>query len=82
MHRLHGVATKCLHHYLGWRRLLDRFHDQLTLKQFLSYAIRDCYVDPARQHVTQYSPNFDLPLRVLQSSLIDIVQLVWGFMIS
>ena len=47
MHRFHGVATKYLHHYLGWRRLLDRFHDQLTPKQFLFHAIRDYYVEQA-----------------------------------
>ena len=40
MHRFHGVATKYLHHYLGWRRLLDRFHDQLTLPPSNSYSMR------------------------------------------
>ena len=45
MRRFNGVATKYLHHYLGWRRLLDRFHDQLTPKQFLFHAIRDYYVE-------------------------------------
>ena len=47
MRRFNGVATKYLHHYLGWRRLLDRFHDQLTPKQFLFHAIRDHYVEQA-----------------------------------
>ena len=45
MRRFNGVATKYLHHYLGWRRLIDRFHDQLTPKQFLFHAIRDYYVE-------------------------------------
>ena len=30
MTRFRGVATKYLANYLGWRRLLDRFKDQLT----------------------------------------------------
>ena len=47
MHRFYGVATKYLDHYLGWRRLLDRFHDQLTPEQFLFHAIRDYYVEQA-----------------------------------
>ncbi len=29
MARLHGVATKYLANYLGWRRLMDRFNDLL-----------------------------------------------------
>lgn len=26
----HGVATKCLTNYLGWRRLLERYKTQLN----------------------------------------------------
>jgi len=30
MIRFHGVATKYLTHYLGWRRLLERYKAQLN----------------------------------------------------
>jgi len=43
--RFHGVATKYLHHYLGWRRLLDRFQDSLTAEQFLFHALRPSYIN-------------------------------------
>lgn len=40
MQRFHGVATKYRDHYLGWRRLLDRYHDAVTAQQFLFHALR------------------------------------------
>nr|MBS0021930.1 IS1595 family transposase [Gammaproteobacteria bacterium] len=43
--RFHGVATKYLDHYLGWRRLLDRFQDSVTAQQFLFHALRPEYVN-------------------------------------
>jgi len=43
MTRFRGVATKYLPNYLGWRRLLDRFKDQLTPEQFLFHALRTSY---------------------------------------
>jgi len=30
MRRFHGVATKYLNHYLGWRRLLERYRSELN----------------------------------------------------
>ena len=45
MDRFHGVATKYLHHYLGWRRLLDRYQDAVTPQQFLFHALRSEYVN-------------------------------------
>ncbi len=50
MARFHGVATRYLENYLGWRRLLDRFND-LSLcvripvpcaKKLLPGASRQC----------------------------------------
>jgi len=41
--RFRGVATKYLANYLGWRRLLDRFKDNLTPQQFLFHALRTSY---------------------------------------
>jgi hypothetical protein len=43
--RFHGVATKDLHHYLGWRRLLDRFQDSVTSQQFLFHTLQPGYVN-------------------------------------
>jgi hypothetical protein len=43
MARFRGVATKYLPNYLGWRRLLDRFKDNLTPQQFLLHALRTSY---------------------------------------
>jgi transposase-like protein len=40
MARFRGVATQYLANYLGWRRLLDCFNDQLTPAQFLFHALR------------------------------------------
>jgi len=45
MARFHGVATKYLAHYLGWRRLLDRFQDSVTSQQFLFHAMQPRYVN-------------------------------------
>lgn len=44
MTRFRGVATKYLANYLGWRRLLDRFKDNLTPQQFLFHALRTAYL--------------------------------------
>jgi hypothetical protein len=30
MRRFHGVATKYLEHYLGWRRLIERYRDTIS----------------------------------------------------
>lgn len=38
-----GVATKYLANYLEWRRLLDRFKDNVTPEQFLFHALRTSY---------------------------------------
>lgn len=43
MYRFHGVATKYLANYLGWRRLLDRCKDMATPQQFLFHALRTEY---------------------------------------
>jgi len=40
MRRFHGVATKYLHHYLGWRRLLERYRRTITPEQCLLEALR------------------------------------------
>lgn len=45
MGRFHGVATKYLGNYLGWRRLLDRFQDSVTCQQFLFHALQPTYVN-------------------------------------
>lgn len=45
MERFHGVATKYLAHYLGWRRLLDRFQDAVTSQQFLFHALQPGYIN-------------------------------------
>lgn len=47
MARFHGVATKYLPNYLGWRRCLERFAEILTPPVMLSLAIG------ADQHLTQ-----------------------------
>lgn len=39
MQRFHGVATRYLPNYLGWRRLLERFNNSLTPEIFLRHAI-------------------------------------------
>jgi transposase-like protein len=43
LRRFHGVATKYLANYLGWRRLLDRSKDLVTPQQFLFHALRTQY---------------------------------------
>ena len=45
MRRFHGVATKYLDHYLGWRRLLDRCKDAMTAEQFLFHALREEFIN-------------------------------------
>ncbi len=45
MQRFHGVATKYLDPYLGWRRLLDRFEDRMTSQQFLFHALRTEFIN-------------------------------------
>jgi transposase-like protein len=37
--RFHGVATKYLSHYLGWRRMLERLEELLTPAQVLRAAL-------------------------------------------
>ena len=39
MVRFHGVATKYLPNYLGWRQCLERFAETLTPSLFLAQAI-------------------------------------------
>lgn len=39
MQRFHGVATKYLPHYLGWRRLLEHSRDTLTPQAVLLHAV-------------------------------------------
>jgi hypothetical protein len=45
MRRFHGVATRYLDQYLGWRRLLERYPEKLTPQAYLMEAWRD-------QHLT------------------------------
>lgn len=45
MVRFKGIATKYLHNYLGWRRFIDRFRDNVTAQQFLFHALRTEYVN-------------------------------------
>jgi hypothetical protein len=47
MGRFHGVATKYLPNYLGWRRCLERFAVTLTPSRLLGLAIN------GDQHVMQ-----------------------------
>ncbi|EAY56993.1 MAG: probable transposase [Leptospirillum rubarum] len=39
MQRFHGVATSYLGHYLGWRRMLERFGDHLNSALWLTLAL-------------------------------------------
>ena len=39
MHRFHGVATRYLANYLGWRRLIDQTKKPLTPQTFLLAAL-------------------------------------------
>ena len=39
MRRFHGVATKYLAHYLGWRRLLERYRQSITPIDCLQEAL-------------------------------------------
>jgi transposase-like protein len=45
MARFHGVATKYLSHYLGWRRLLDRCKDMVSGEQILFHALRKEFIN-------------------------------------
>jgi len=38
--RFHGVATKYLNHYLGWRRVLEKNKDNISGEFFLLQALR------------------------------------------
>jgi len=38
MRRFHGMATRCLGQYRGWRRLLERYREGLTLQACLLEA--------------------------------------------
>jgi len=40
MHRFHGMATKHLHSYLGWRRMLERSGNDLNPKALLDSVRR------------------------------------------
>ena len=37
--QLHGVATKYLENYLGWRRMLERYHNSITPSICLDEAL-------------------------------------------
>ena len=39
MFRFHGVATKYLSHYLGWRRMIERFGDHLNSALWLALMV-------------------------------------------
>jgi transposase-like protein len=39
MQRFHGVATKYLENYLGWRRMLERYHQSITPSTCLGEAL-------------------------------------------
>lgn len=39
MFRFHGVATKYLSHYLGWRRMIERFGDHLNSALWLTLMV-------------------------------------------
>ncbi|SEJ43712.1 ISXO2-like transposase domain-containing protein, partial [Azotobacter beijerinckii] len=49
MIRFHGVATKYLTHYLGWRRLLERYKTQLNPL----ICLREALGRAAMQQLTQ-----------------------------
>lgn len=49
MIRFHGVATKYLTHYLGWRRQLERYKTQLNPL----ICLREALEQPAMQQLTQ-----------------------------
>jgi len=38
MRRFHGIATRYLDQYLGWRRLLERYHEAITAQDVLLEA--------------------------------------------
>jgi hypothetical protein len=39
MGRFHGVATKYLENYLGWRRMLERYHQSISPTACLCEAL-------------------------------------------
>ena len=39
MRRFHGVATKYLDHYLGWRRMIETFGEHLNSALWLTLSI-------------------------------------------
>lgn len=39
MRRFHGVATRHLSHYLGWRRLIERYHNAPSSQNVLAAAL-------------------------------------------
>lgn len=39
MRRFHGVATRYLEHYLGWRRMLERYKSSITCASCLAEAV-------------------------------------------
>jgi hypothetical protein len=47
MARFHGIATKYLPNYLGWRRYMERFTETLTPSLLMAQAI------DGDQHLTQ-----------------------------
>ena len=47
MERFHGVATKYLVNYLGWRRMLERYHNTISPTRCLAEAVGRTY-----QHAT------------------------------
>ncbi|TXT35974.1 MAG: transposase [Comamonadaceae bacterium] len=42
MKRFHGVATKYLENYLGWRRMLERYRQSISAAVCLSEAVGRC----------------------------------------
>lgn len=42
MQRFHGVASKYLEHYLGWRRMLERYHQSISPNHCLCEAVGRC----------------------------------------
>ncbi len=39
MRRFHGVATKYLDHYLGWRRMIETFGEHLNSPLWLTLSL-------------------------------------------
>lgn len=49
MQRFHGVATKYLGHYLGWRRMIERFGDHLNSALWLTLAVGQYHLQHERE---------------------------------